>query len=98
MRPEKLWWTGVAGPALFTLIWLVEGVLRPGYDPMRNWISELALSERGWIQIVNFLPLDCFSRCTASPCAALSPAERVRSGHPDGSWPPGWPLSWRGCL
>ncbi|MFC4529874.1 DUF998 domain-containing protein [Sphaerisporangium dianthi] len=46
---------GLAGPVLFTLVWLIEGTLRPGYDPMRNWISELALTGRGWIQIAAFL-------------------------------------------
>ncbi len=48
-------WCGIAGTSLFTLIWLVEGMIRPGYDPMRSWISELALSGRGWIQIAGFL-------------------------------------------
>jgi hypothetical membrane protein len=51
-------WTrllGTAGPVLFVLVWLVEGALRPGYDPMRHWVSELALSDRGWIQITGFL-------------------------------------------
>ncbi|WP_440101704.1 DUF998 domain-containing protein [Streptosporangium sp. H16] len=48
-------WCGIAGTSLFTLIWLVEGVIRPGYDPIRSWISELALSGRGWIQIAGFL-------------------------------------------
>ncbi|GIH92317.1 DUF998 domain-containing protein [Planobispora siamensis] len=46
---------GTAGPVLFVLVWLVEGALRPGYDPMRHWVSELALSGRGWIQITAFL-------------------------------------------
>ncbi|WP_214325773.1 DUF998 domain-containing protein [Nonomuraea sediminis] len=46
---------GITGTALFTLVWLVEGAIRPGYDPMRDWISELALSSRGWIQIASFV-------------------------------------------
>jgi hypothetical membrane protein len=55
MSSRTLLWTGVAGPALFTVMWLIEGALRPVYDPMRSWISELALSDRGWIQIIGFL-------------------------------------------
>ncbi|MEV4279170.1 DUF998 domain-containing protein [Actinoplanes xinjiangensis] len=31
----------------------VDGLLRPGYDPMRNWISHLSLGEHGWIGTVN---------------------------------------------
>ncbi|XVQ06769.1 DUF998 domain-containing protein [Spirillospora sp. CA-255316] len=55
MASRKPLWPGIAGPSLFTLVWLVEGAIRPGYDPMRNWISELALTSRGWIQITGFL-------------------------------------------
>jgi hypothetical membrane protein len=55
MGTRKLLWTGIAGPALFTVTWLIEGALRPGYDPMRSWISELALSDRGWLQSASFL-------------------------------------------
>ena len=55
MAFRRLLWAGIAGPVLFTLIWLVEGATRPGYDPLRSWISELALSDRGWIQIANFV-------------------------------------------
>ena len=43
------------GPALFVAIFLIEGWLRPGYDPSRMYVSELALGARGWIQIANFL-------------------------------------------
>jgi hypothetical membrane protein len=55
MRLEVRLWCGVLASALFTLVWLIEGALRPGYDPYRNWISELALTDRGWIQIASFL-------------------------------------------
>lgn len=33
---------GMAGPLAFTLAWLVLGALRPGYDPLTQYISELA--------------------------------------------------------
>ena len=51
-------WGGVAGmigPVHFVAIFLIEGWLRPGYDPIRMYVSELALGARGWIQIANFL-------------------------------------------
>jgi hypothetical protein len=48
-------WAGVAGPVVFTVVWLIEGAVRPGYDPWRDWVSELALSGRGWIQVASFL-------------------------------------------
>lgn len=43
------------GPILFVAIFLIEGWLRPGYDPIHMFVSELALGARGWIQIANFL-------------------------------------------
>ncbi|WP_344593738.1 DUF998 domain-containing protein [Actinomadura vinacea] len=44
----------IAGP-LFTLIYLAEGATRADYDPLRHPVSSLALGERGWLQILNFL-------------------------------------------
>ena len=46
---------GTVGPALFFLVLLVEGAVRPGYRPLRDTISELSLGPRGWIQTANFL-------------------------------------------
>jgi hypothetical protein len=31
----------------------VDGLTRPGFDPMRQWVSHLALGEHGWIGAVN---------------------------------------------
>src|SRR5262249_12266668 len=45
----------VAGP-LFVSAFLVQGAIRPEYNPLRHSISTLALgSEFGWIQSLNFL-------------------------------------------
>lgn len=48
-------WAGIIGPILFVAIFTLEGWLRPGYQPLRMYISELSLGPRGWIQIVNFI-------------------------------------------
>jgi len=48
-------WGGVVGPALFTVVFLLEGWMRPGYHPLADYISALSLGARGWIQIANFL-------------------------------------------
>lgn len=45
----------MVGPMLFLAVVLVEGAVRPGYNPWRNTISELSLGPRGWIQATNFL-------------------------------------------
>src|SRR6185437_8285343 len=37
------------------IVFLVEGALRPGYDPMRAPVSALAIGPRGWVQRVNFI-------------------------------------------
>ena len=34
---------------------MLEGWLRPGYEPLKMYVSELSLGPRGWIQIVNFV-------------------------------------------
>lgn len=48
-------WAGIAGPSVFVLVFLLEGWLRPGYDPIAQYVSALSLGERGWLQITNFL-------------------------------------------
>ena len=48
-------WAGVVGPSLFVLVFLVEGWLRPGYNPAADYVSALSLGERGWVQVTNFL-------------------------------------------
>ena len=50
-----LFLAGVAGPLLFVLVFLVEGALRPGYDPATTFVSQLSLGDRGWIQIASLL-------------------------------------------
>jgi hypothetical protein len=44
----------LAGP-LFSIAWLIEGLNRDNYDPMRHPISALSLGEFGWTQIANFI-------------------------------------------
>lgn len=46
---------GVATAAVFIAVVLIEGALRPGYNPSYHTGSELELGERGWIMRANFL-------------------------------------------
>lgn len=50
-----LLWAGALGSWLFVGTFLVDGLLRPGYQPVRHPVSALALGPRGWIQTANFL-------------------------------------------
>ncbi|MFN8381530.1 MAG: DUF998 domain-containing protein [Anaerolineales bacterium] len=50
-------WAGILAPVIFVGVFTVEGILRSGYDPLKMYISALSLSNRGWIQISNFLIL-----------------------------------------
>lgn len=63
-------WAGIFGPALFVGVFLLEGWIRPGYNPLAEFVSALSLGDRGWIQIVNFiifgLLLFAFSRAVAA--------------------------------
>jgi len=55
MKHELAAWAGIIGPALFVAVFIMEGWLRPGYDPLSMAVSELSLGERGWIQVASFL-------------------------------------------
>jgi hypothetical membrane protein len=50
-------WAGMIGSALFVTVFTIEGWLRPGYDAVATFVSELSLGTRGWIQSGNFLVL-----------------------------------------
>ncbi|MBP2369685.1 DUF998 domain-containing protein [Pseudonocardia parietis] len=50
-----LLWAGALGSWLFVGTFLVDGLLRPGYRPVRHAVSALALGPRGPIQTANFL-------------------------------------------
>ncbi|MCO1339914.1 hypothetical protein BJH93_13615 [Kocuria polaris] len=46
---------GAVGAVLFVVVFLIDGLTRPGYSPVRQPVSALALGGRGWIQTANFL-------------------------------------------
>lgn len=48
-------WLGAAGSWLFVVVFLLDGLTRPGYHPARHPVSALALGPRGWIQTTNFI-------------------------------------------
>ncbi len=52
---RKLLYAGVVGPLLFIAVFLIEGFTRPGYSQWRNFVSQLATGEGGWLQVANFL-------------------------------------------
>jgi hypothetical protein len=54
---ETLLIIGVVTAVVFVAVLLIEGALRPGYDPTYHTGSELSLGDRGWIQIANFLQM-----------------------------------------
>ena len=49
-----LLWGGVVGGPFFIVVFLVEGWLRPNYNPMRQPVSALSIGPRGWVQEANF--------------------------------------------
>ena len=53
-RARGLLRCGVAAGPVFVATFLVEGVVRAGYRPLRHPVSSLALGSRGWIQAGNF--------------------------------------------
>jgi Protein of unknown function (DUF998) len=69
----------IAGPLFMTTV-VVEGALRPGYDPLRHSISSLAVGPSGWVQTVNFLAAGALSLAFAR---GLRDTVRTRWG-PDG--------------
>ncbi len=46
---------GTLAPLLFVITFLVLGATRDGYRPWRNFVSQLATGDGGWMQIANFV-------------------------------------------
>jgi len=55
VKQPQLAWAGILGPMLFVAVFTIESWLRPGYAPVRMYVSELSLGLRGWIQNANFM-------------------------------------------
>lgn len=73
---------GAIGPLLFTAVYLIEGVTRPGYDPWLQAASALSLGDGGWMQITNFL---VFGLLTLG--FAIAVRQTVRGGY-GSTWGP----------
>lgn len=55
-RSTRVWlFCGIAGPALFLLVFHLDAVTRPGYDLWRHGPSLLMTGDRGWLQVTNFV-------------------------------------------
>jgi Protein of unknown function (DUF998) len=52
---RRLVLAGVLGPVLFIAVFTLAGLLRAGYEPADQTVSELALGSGGWIQTTSFL-------------------------------------------
>src|SRR5258708_2656026 len=65
-RTLLLWLTvRVAGAVLFTMVYLIEGVTRPGYRAWQQPISALSLGPGGWVQQANFVVYGVCTLCLA---------------------------------
>lgn len=45
---------GITTTVVFAFVFFIEGVFRPGYNPVYHTVSELELGKRGWIQRSSF--------------------------------------------
>lgn len=80
---------GLVGAALFPTVYLLDGLLRPGYRTLVDPISALAIGSGGWVQAVNFIVYGVVMvvsawgwRVALAPgrAAILYPATRILSG------------------
>jgi hypothetical protein len=55
----------VVGSLLFTVVYLLEGVTRPGYVAYQQAISALSLGPGGWLQRANFIAFGLLILCSA---------------------------------
>lgn len=46
---------GIVGPVQFTLVYLIEGATRPGYDAFQDAVSSLSLTGAGWVDAASLV-------------------------------------------
>jgi hypothetical protein len=73
-------WAGVIGPLLFVGVFTLEGWLRPGYNPLATYVSDLSIGPRGWIQIANFLVFGILMLIFTRAAAAEFPDGKASKG------------------
>lgn len=56
---------GTIGSVLFTIVYLIEGAIRPDYSAWQQAISALSLGPGGWVQQVNFVVFGVITIWTA---------------------------------
>jgi len=54
LKNKSLILCGAIAGLFFTFSWLIQGVLRVGYNPLMAPVSSLAIGPLGWIQILTF--------------------------------------------
>ncbi len=52
--PTPLRWAGLLAGPVFVVSFLIQGAVRPGYDPLRHPVSALSLGPGGWVQMLTF--------------------------------------------
>jgi hypothetical membrane protein len=50
---------GTLGPIVFLTVLTLAGLVRPGYDPVTSYASDLAVGETSWLQTANFIVFGC---------------------------------------
>ena len=73
---------GAIGPLLFIVVFLIEGVTRADYNPLRYPVSSLSIGKLGWIQAANFLMVGLLL------CAFAIGLRRVLRGSRGAVWGP----------
>lgn len=81
-RPQFNIVAGIAGAILFVAVFMIEGAVRPGYDPFGMYVSELSVGPRGWVQIANFMVFGLLFLVFARGLATRFRADGIKSAGP----------------
>jgi hypothetical membrane protein len=69
-----LGWCGILGPLIFVVAFTVAGLLRPGYSPIHQAISDLGIGHRPWLLNVPLVVMGAaLIACSVGLLRALGP-------------------------
>lgn len=72
-------WAGMIGPVMFTVLVIIESLLRPGYSQIHNFVSDLGIGKYSFIQNTNFILFGSLSVIFAAGLKVTLPEGNVYS-------------------
>lgn len=76
---RRAWWYSYVSPVVFVAVTVILGFVSPGYDHVRDTVSELVIGRYGIFQTVNFIQfgISCLINAVLFPAVCSRPGSKA---------------------